>query len=286
MTGRSVALTAGRSRKPSRPSRCHRSDQVHQFGGGAVEDQLRRNAESTTPENVTNTSAYTLRSAPPACRDLAEDGAQRVVVTGRDEDEIGAARGEFVDRRAMRQRGDDGLALGWPRGDRRPLDREVLSGEVDVVQLVAVDESTGRDVADHRVVLPAVPQPADHLDGVGGLVEQVAPCRRPGGRTAAASCAVPLTRTCQPARPWETKSSVAMALETWNGSVWVTVATGISPMCGSPARPATRPARRRACLPASAARSPARRRRCGVSASSKVTKSSSPRSAVTARPDQ
>ena len=51
--------------------------------------------------------------------------------------------------------------------------------------------------------------------------------RRPNS---SASCAVPLTRTCQPARPCETKSSVAMALETWNGSVWVTVATGISPM--------------------------------------------------------
>ena len=51
--------------------------------------------------------------------------------------------------------------------------------------------------------------------------------RRPNS---SASCGVPLTLTCQPARPWETKSRVAMAFETWNGSVWVTVATGISPM--------------------------------------------------------
>ena len=46
----------------------------------------------------------------------------------------------------------------------------------------------------------------------------------------AASCAVPLSRTRQPARPCEIWSSVAIAFETWNGSVWVTVATGIRPM--------------------------------------------------------
>ena len=52
--------------------------------------------------------------------------------------------------------------------------------------------------------------------------------RRPNS---AASWAVELTRGCQPARPCDTWSSVAMALERWNGSVWVTVATGIRPMC-------------------------------------------------------
>ena len=103
----------------------------------------------------------------------AEDRPHRVVVLRRDEDQIDTARGEFVDRELVRQGGDDGLALRWSRGDRRPLDGEVLAGEVDVVQLVAVDESAGRDVANHRVVLPAVPEPPDHLDGVGGLVEQV-----------------------------------------------------------------------------------------------------------------
>ena len=39
MTGRSVALTAGRSRKPSRPSRCQRENQVGQLGGCSVEDE-------------------------------------------------------------------------------------------------------------------------------------------------------------------------------------------------------------------------------------------------------
>ena len=43
------------------------------------------------------------------------------------------------------------------------------------MQFVPVDVSAGGDVADHRVVLPAVPQPPDHLDRVGGLVEQVSP---------------------------------------------------------------------------------------------------------------
>ena len=92
---------------------------------------------------------------------------------GRDEDQIRTARGEFVDRRGVGQGGDHGLALRRPRRDRRPLDREVLADEVDVVQLVPVDESAGGDVADDGVVLPAVPEPADDLDGIGGLVEQV-----------------------------------------------------------------------------------------------------------------
>ena len=114
----------------------------------------------------------------------ADDRRKRVVVTGGDEDEIGTASREFVHWRVMRQRRDDGLALGWPRGDRRPLDGEVPADEVDVVQLVAVDESAGSDVADHGVVLPTVPQPADHLDGVGGLVEEVPRSRGRAGRTA------------------------------------------------------------------------------------------------------
>ena len=77
-----------------------------------------------------------------------------------------------------------------------------------------------------------------------------------------------------------------MALEMWNGSVWVTVATGTRPMWRVTG--ATREATSTASgLPASQRGSiSGRRRRCGVSASSKVTKSSSPRSAVTASSDQ
>lgn len=42
--------------------------------------------------------------------------------------------------------------------------------EVDVVQLVAVDEPAGGHVPDLGVVVPAVPQPPDHLDVIGGLL--------------------------------------------------------------------------------------------------------------------
>ncbi len=73
----------------------------------------------------------------------------------------------------MGQCGDRRLALWRPRRDGRALDREPPAGEVDVVQLVPVDEPAGGDVADLGVVLPAVPQPAQHLHVVGGLVEQV-----------------------------------------------------------------------------------------------------------------
>jgi hypothetical protein len=41
------------------------------------------------------------------------------------------------------------------------------------VQPVAIDEASGGDVADDGVVLPAVPEPPDHLNHLGGLVEQV-----------------------------------------------------------------------------------------------------------------
>jgi hypothetical protein len=71
------------------------------------------------------------------------------------------------------QGADDRLALRRPRGDGRPFDTEVVTGEVDVVQLVAVDEASGGNVADLGVVLPAVPQAPDHLDVIGRLVEQL-----------------------------------------------------------------------------------------------------------------
>ena len=74
---------------------------------------------------------------------------------------------------AVRQCGDQRLPLRGTGDDGRTLHRQVPAVEVDVVDLVAVDEPPGGSVADLGVVLPAVPEPADHLDVVGGLVEQV-----------------------------------------------------------------------------------------------------------------
>jgi hypothetical protein len=39
------------------------------------------------------------------------------------------------------------------------------------MQLVPVDEPSGRGVPDLGIVLPGVPEPADHLDEIGGLVQ-------------------------------------------------------------------------------------------------------------------
>ena len=39
------------------------------------------------------------------------------------------------------------------------------------MDLVAVDKPAGGSVADLGVVLPTIPQPADHFDEVDGLVE-------------------------------------------------------------------------------------------------------------------
>ena len=72
----------------------------------------------------------------------------------------------------VRQHHDERLALRRSWRDRRAPDREVLTLEVDVVELVAVDEPARRPVADLGIVLPAVPQPPGHLDRVGRLVEQ------------------------------------------------------------------------------------------------------------------
>src|SRR5271170_3868688 len=96
---------------------------------------------------------------------FVDDGTYRGIICWRDEGEIATGGGEFVDARRVGQRCHHRLALGWTRGDRGPLDREVFPGEVDVMQLVPVDVAPGGHVADHRVVLPAVPKPAHHLDG-------------------------------------------------------------------------------------------------------------------------
>ena len=91
-----------------------------------------------------------------------------------DEHEVGRAGGELERDRRVRERGDHRLALRRAGDDRRALHAEEPSFEVDVVQLVAVDVAPGRLVLDDRVVLPAVPQPADDLDRVGRFVEEVA----------------------------------------------------------------------------------------------------------------
>ena len=133
----------------------------------------------------------------------------------RDEHDVGRAGGELERDRRVGERGDHRLALRRAGHDRRALDAEEAALEVDVVQLVAVDEAAGGDVLDDGVVLPAVPQPADDLDGVGRLVEQVAArAGRPPGRrvgrvelrnvrrpTWAASDGRPDTCGRQPARP-------------------------------------------------------------------------------------
>ena len=96
---------------------------------------------------------------------------------GCDESDVGARRDECVRGITVAQRGDDGLTLRRPWRDRRPPDGEPGPFEVDVVQLGPVDEAARHHVADLGVVLPAVPEPAQHLDVVRRLGEQVGPRR-------------------------------------------------------------------------------------------------------------
>ena len=145
--------------------------------------------------------------------DLAEDRGGVARVARGDEAEVGRLR---PTSRYATSRWPSAATSGWPCGGRGVIDgpahREVRAVEVDVVQLLPVDEPAGGGVADLRVVLPAVPQPAQHLDVVGGLVEQVGQrCGGPRRRAArvatvrrpnsAASSGLLEIRTCTPARP-------------------------------------------------------------------------------------
>ena len=123
------------------------------------------------------TAAAAARSRPTVglgAPDVGDPAGHVGGVGRRDEHDVGRRGGELERHRLVGQGGDDRLALRRPGHDRRALDGEEAALEVDVVQLVAVDEAAGGDVLDDGVVLPAVPQPADDLDDVGGLVEQVA----------------------------------------------------------------------------------------------------------------
>ena len=114
-----------------------------------------------------------LRAGRPGLRgpDLRHDlGGVSRVARG-DEADVGRAGDQPVGHAGVAEGGDDRLTLRRPRGDRRALHGEPAAFEVDVVQLVPVDEAAGGDVADLRVVFPAVPEPAQHLDVVGRLVE-------------------------------------------------------------------------------------------------------------------
>ena len=105
-------------------------------------------------------------------------GRRRRRSAGVTQHHVGRAGGELERHAAVGQGHHQGLALRRPGHDRRALHAEEAALEVDVVELVPVDEAAGGDVADDGVVLPAVPEPAHDLDGVGRLVEQLAAATR------------------------------------------------------------------------------------------------------------
>ena len=203
---------------------------------------------------------------------------------------------------SVRQGGDDGLALRRPGRDRGALDAEVPALEVDVVQLVAVDEAAGGGVADLRVVLPAVPEPAHHLDVVGGLVEQlgdqlagvrVVQVVEPsagscGGRSARPRSGGPRPGPaarrgrCSRSRGWRSPWRCGTARCGWRPR------SAPARCAGSAGRPGRRSARRRAGrAPGRCGRpAPGQCEDCRPRASSMVTKSSRPRSASATRSTQ
>ena len=148
-----------------------------------------------------------------------------------DEHDVGAASRERSRWLVAHVDEDQRLALRRPRGDRRAPHAEERPFEVDVVHLVTVEVAAGRLVADDGVVLPAVPQPASRPRSR----------RRPprtARRAAADACgrsgrrprSLVETATRHPARPSDTKSSVATFFDTWNGSVCVVVIVATRPI--------------------------------------------------------
>ena len=169
-------MTPGRSRKPDRPARCQSSSRPASCAGVPMKvvaslvkawparsssRAWRLAASSAVAPRNTTRSAKTCTRSPPGLADLGHDRRGLRRVTWRHEADVRRLRDQRVHRAPVPERGDDRLALRRPGRDRGALDAEVLAGEIDVVQLVAVDEQPGRGVADLRVVLPAVPQPPD-----------------------------------------------------------------------------------------------------------------------------
>ena len=115
-----------------------------------------------------------------AVTDLADDAGSPTPASSRvHEHQIGersrrsAARGRCVASTAT-----IGMTLRRTWRDRRAAHTEEAALEVDVVQLVAIDEATGRLVADHGVVLPAVPETHDDVDRLFRLRVELGARRR------------------------------------------------------------------------------------------------------------
>lgn len=194
MAGRSWPTTAGRSRKPVSPScanSCSRSAsctgvagedpgvaavllagegvEAVAAGGGlgrVVVEEDHQVGEDVQP--LLGAARRLLFGA-----DLGEDRAGLSGVVRGGVADVGGAGHQAVGDGVVREGGHQGLALRRAGGDGGALDAEVAALEVDVVQLVAVDETPGADVTDLRVVLPAVPEAAHDLDVVARLVEEV-----------------------------------------------------------------------------------------------------------------
>ncbi len=175
---RSCGIVPGRSRKPESPAACQSSRRSARPAGVPVKTcasdeysapdrsssrALRPAAACSLSSRNTTTSAKTCSvwSTAPGQFLLVPDGGNDrrglLAVERRHVDDVGGTGGEPVRDGGVGQRGDRRLALRRPRRDRRALDGEPAAFEVDVVQLLAVDEPAGGDVADLGVVLPASP---------------------------------------------------------------------------------------------------------------------------------
>ncbi len=84
------------------------------------------------------------------------------------EDRVGIARAEIPPRTGATGLNHQRTALRRTRQLQRPLHREIATLMVDTVNPRRVREQAGFAVADQGLVLPAVPEPRDHIGELGG----------------------------------------------------------------------------------------------------------------------
>src|SRR5215469_16827516 len=90
------------------------------------------------------------------------------------EDDIGGARREFQPRGRAAGLDNDRVPLRATRDAHRPLDLKEPALVVERPDLAVIDIYAARLVGDQRPVLPAIPQPLDHIDELlGALVTQL-----------------------------------------------------------------------------------------------------------------
>lgn len=114
---------------------------------------------------------------------LREPGGERAAVVG--------GAGLYVDRPSLRR----------PRDVQRATNAKMLADMVERVDLAGVGEDARSRIVDERVILPAIPQPGDHVEIFAGALIALVVRGCSGNPKFCAACCAPVVTMFQPARP-------------------------------------------------------------------------------------